>query len=116
MMYLSTLRLTSLWPMVTAFSLWQCLPSVYSLDETPSEFRHFSFYEALVVSVDYLFYNDDMPSALSAKEKKTLEEVAEILGRVYAKNNRPRQKENARHRVSPWDLAFFRCRLLTVRR
>lgn len=40
---------------------------------------------ALGVSIDYLFYNDDMPSVLSAKEKKTLEEAAEILGRVYAK-------------------------------
>ncbi|MBO6285142.1 MAG: hypothetical protein J6O18_02365 [Bacilli bacterium] len=51
--------------------------------------------------------NDDMPSALSVKERKTLEVAVEILGRVYAKNNYLKQKENAKHLI-PIGLAFLR--------
>ena len=64
----------------TTLSHWE---RAYKLPDSAKPFLLMSM--ALDVSIDYLFYNDDMPSALSAKEKKTLEEAAEILSRVYAK-------------------------------
>lgn len=64
----------------TTLSHWE---RAYKLPDSAKPFLLMSM--ALGVSVDCLFYNDDMPSALSANEKKTLEEAAEILGRVYAK-------------------------------
>lgn len=64
----------------TTLSHWE---RAYKLPDSAKPFLLMSM--ALGVSIDYLFYNDDMPSALSAKEKKTLEEAAEILSRVYAK-------------------------------
>ena len=64
----------------TTLSHWE---KAYKLPDSAKPFLLMSM--ALDVSIDYLFCNDDMPSALSAKEKKTLEEAPKILGRIYKK-------------------------------